>query len=453
MAIPSNTVWEVRPTAGSDNNGGGWVPGSSGTDWSQQNSPQYSLTGLASSGSGNTVLYASASADMVGNIAQCTGGTNFTTGFFEITNVSVGVSITFGTNNQGNPICSGAGSSGTINIGGALATIAILSRSLYGFTQAVNDNVLYVKASGSMTLTSPIQDYDVNFFTVIGYTSTRGDNGQATITTATNSEEIFQYNNGGFTSVFYNIIFSNTAGTPAACFDFSGNSVENMFFQNCTWTGFTYAIYANGQSLSHGRFISCEVTGCTAGGLDFQLAIDLAFDDCFIHANTGPGVSVNPNGNGTPSSVTFNRTIVYDNSTYGVISGPGASGDGGGGCALIFWNSAVVGNGSDGINNVGNASVGQILYLFNTIVSDNSGYGVNCSSAGSDNGAGPVQAGMNNAYYNNTSGALNNFPSLPGDVTLTASPFTDPSTGDFTLNSTSGGGPLCEAAGFPSALP
>ena len=92
MAQPATTVWEVRPTVGSDSNGGGFVPGASGTDWSQQNSPQYALTGIASSGSGNTVLSALAAADMVGNIAQCTGGTNFNTGLFEVTSVSVGVS-------------------------------------------------------------------------------------------------------------------------------------------------------------------------------------------------------------------------------------------------------------------------------------------------------------------------------------------------------------------------
>ena len=37
MALPAATVWEVRPTAGSDTNGGGFVAGASGTDYSQQN--------------------------------------------------------------------------------------------------------------------------------------------------------------------------------------------------------------------------------------------------------------------------------------------------------------------------------------------------------------------------------------------------------------------------------
>src|SRR5271155_31095 len=119
MAFPTGVVWEVRTATGSDNNGGGWVPGASGTDYSQQTSPQYALTGVASAGSGNTVLSSSAAAAMVGNIAQCVSGTNYNTGFFEVVSVSVGVSITFSINAAGNSICTGVGASGVINIGGA----------------------------------------------------------------------------------------------------------------------------------------------------------------------------------------------------------------------------------------------------------------------------------------------------------------------------------------------
>jgi len=96
-------VWEIRSN-GNDNNGGGFKTGASGTDYSQQTSPQYALTSVTTAGAGATFLLASASADMVGNIAHVVSGTNFTAGFYEITSVSVGVSVTCDAN-----ICTGVG--------------------------------------------------------------------------------------------------------------------------------------------------------------------------------------------------------------------------------------------------------------------------------------------------------------------------------------------------------
>ena len=178
MALSAATVWEVRPTVGSDNNGGGFVTGASGTDYSQQTSPQYALTGIASAGAGATVLYASAAANMVGNIAQVISGTNFTTGFFQITSVSVGVSITLDRS-----VCTGVGASGVINIGGAMATIAAIN-SIY-----IGGNIIYVKASGNLTVAAALILVTSNL-TFIGYTTTRTDNGQVTWTTSTNSIQL-----------------------------------------------------------------------------------------------------------------------------------------------------------------------------------------------------------------------------------------------------------------------
>src|SRR5579862_6029433 len=74
MALPSTTVFEVRPGAGSATNGGGFVPGSSGTDWSQQNGAQYSVAdGVANGTTTVTSATANFGTDVVGNIA-CIGG-------------------------------------------------------------------------------------------------------------------------------------------------------------------------------------------------------------------------------------------------------------------------------------------------------------------------------------------------------------------------------------------
>src|SRR5580658_5047115 len=118
MALTATTVWEVR-TTGASTNSGGFDPSTGTNDYSQQALPQYALTGLTSSGAGNVVLCATASADMAGNVIQIISGTSFTAGFFLITSVSVGVSFTCSTNQAGTAVTIGVGAAGVGNIGGA----------------------------------------------------------------------------------------------------------------------------------------------------------------------------------------------------------------------------------------------------------------------------------------------------------------------------------------------
>jgi len=128
MPIASGVIFRVR-VDGADTNGGGFVPGSSGTDYSDQAAAQYSLTGLTSSGAGNTLLTTHASADMVGNVAYCSAGTNAKTAdWYQIASVVVGTSITFSTGQtNSDSIATGVASGVAIAIGGAFETPGIVS--------------------------------------------------------------------------------------------------------------------------------------------------------------------------------------------------------------------------------------------------------------------------------------------------------------------------------------
>lgn len=150
MAIGSACVWEVR-TGGHNNTGGGYTSG--GVDKSQQDAIEWALTDCTSAGAGNTVLNANAHADMIGNVACCVSGTNFTTSeFFEVLSVSAGVSITFGTSHAGASICTGAGANGVINIGGAHLIGGSLDDEWFDSIAA--SNKVYVKTSaGGVTYT------------------------------------------------------------------------------------------------------------------------------------------------------------------------------------------------------------------------------------------------------------------------------------------------------------
>ncbi len=178
MAISASAVWDVRSTAtgGANVNGGFFVTGASGTDYSKQNGAQYALTGIASAGAGNVVLSASAAADMVGNGCHVISGTNFTTGWFEITSVSVGVSITFSTNVAGASICTGVGASGVLNIGGAMSLGGTDDDAV--FEAGTAGNIYYVK-NGTYTLGGTVSislSSATNPSKIIGYNTTQGDN-------------------------------------------------------------------------------------------------------------------------------------------------------------------------------------------------------------------------------------------------------------------------------------
>src|SRR4051794_28898639 len=97
MSLSAATVWEVRPgaTGASANNGGGFVAGATGTDYSQQNSPQYNAADLSGTNA-NTATPAVTSASHsfvgadVGNLIHITAGTNWTAGFYQIVSVAAG---------------------------------------------------------------------------------------------------------------------------------------------------------------------------------------------------------------------------------------------------------------------------------------------------------------------------------------------------------------------------
>ena len=124
MSLASGTIWEIRNVAdyagAADTNGGGWVPGQSGTDYSFANinsdgSAKYALTNGVTNGT-TTIATVSASADMIGNIVYVQGGTgSVAANWYQITGQSTGVSITV---DRSTGLSAGTGV--TLNIGGLL---------------------------------------------------------------------------------------------------------------------------------------------------------------------------------------------------------------------------------------------------------------------------------------------------------------------------------------------
>ena len=431
MALSALVVWEVRPSVGSDSSGGGFDPSvtSPGTDYSQQNSAQYSGTDGTAVG---TTAFTSASHSFVsadvGNLINIASGSGFTAGFYTIVSVATGTATL-----DRSP---GTGTLAHYAVGGALATLQpLVTTSGYGGNaNAINGNTIYIKATGTITITSAIAFQRQGPNPIIGYSTTRADQGRVSITTSTNSISMFQPPNNAYTA-FYNLSCSNTAGTPGHCLDSQSNTNFITICDNCVFDGFSQTMVNASDQVT---LINCELKNDISTTYSVFVLATLVADGCFFHGNAGPAIYFSTANGG----VAVSDSVFYSNK-YGIFNNNNGTKGG-----FYVRNCAFVSNTSDGINAASNSSLGNIVTV-NCIFDSNGGYGINCSStAPATAGSG----GRNNAFRNNTSGARNNFPVLPGDINLSAAPFTNPSGGDFTLNSTAGGGAACKAAGYQSTL-
>lgn len=434
MSLSANTVWEVRPTVGNDTNGGAFVTGASGTDFSQQNAKNSggnnssTTDGVANGTTTFTSATANFTAAIVGNVIYVTG-TGVTTGWYQVTGFTNSTTIVL----DQSP---GTGTGLTMNIGGGLLTVS------QAFTNAQNITsssalLIYVKATGAYTVTSALTPTQSNTgpITIIGYTTTRGDNGRFSWTTATNSIHLVQFNSGQNVT-FQNIAFSSTAGTPGDGITNNNTAVFGCAIINCSFTGFRYGVDGdwNVENIIYLTMDNCEVFGCTIGVTNSGTTVLM---NCYIHDNTSHGyLNEAPHAIG----VTFKRCVFYNNGGKGAEIDAGTQYVTVNGCAFVS-------NTSDGLE-VGGQSPGVPLSVLNSIFVSNGGFGLNVPSQGY--GAGSIR---NNAYFNNTSGATSR-AALAGmnDVTLTGSPFNNPSGDDFGLNSTAGAGAACKAAGWQGNL-
>lgn len=415
MALSASTVWEVR-TTGSDANGGGFVTGATGVDYSQQDAAQFALTGIATAGAGAVFLSAAAATTMVGNLLQVVSGTNFTTGIFQILSVVAGVSVTVDRN-----ICTGVGSNGVINIGGALATIGALASPM------VAGNIAYVKASGTYSIATGVTfaQTSVSVITaIIGYTTTRGDNGMpliqasaaiSMITLAGDGVSLQNFELDGNSTASKGLVVSNTFSSPSV----------NLKIHHCTTEGISAAAVFVGAQL---EVYSCAGTnGAVAVGSNSRISF------LYSHDNTKAGFYTGGN------HITLTNCIAESNS--------GASSDGFllSGFENQLINCVAYNNGRSGIN-INTFVIGATVY--NCIMTGNAAYGLVIPA-----GSKQMPSVNFNAFYNNTSGARNTIAAGSNDVTLTSDPFISSSGGNFALNTTAGGGAACKAVGFPGVFP
>lgn len=443
MALSINTAWEVRPTNGSDTNGGGFVAGSTGTDFSQQNAAQIAVTDAVANGT-TTITSATAgfATTHVGNILYMAGGTgSLAAGWYQVATRTNATTITVD-----RAVATGTGI--TLNLGGALKTLAAAA-AVY-----VASNKIFMKAestqqiSASIAFTTGASPQATQPMTrIIGYSTTRSDKGQVTIQLITNTGLIG---------------LNNSAG--------NGLSFENIIV-DCNSLGTSKGIVLAG---SFGRTVNCVVKNFTLMGIDCANSQDSWILGTEVTLGTSAATAAINNTSGV-----FNSNI-HDNACTGIIgtggmlvcignlvtNNTGATSDG-----IVYnygsivFNNTVHGSGRDNIRSLNS-------YLMNIVWNNvlTSGGATAAQGYGFNNPAGGDPADYyfdGNAYWNNKTAARNGIDDTTGtkidgvspytnisDKLLTSTPYV--STTDFELNNNAGAGATVRGSGiqrtFPNAI-
>lgn len=415
MALAAATVWEIR-TTGDDLNGGAFVSGASGTDWSQQDAAQYAVTDAVTNGT-TTITSATANfgTDVVGNILYIAGGTGgITANRYQITartdNQTITVDRSIGLT---------AGTGATLNIGGAIKSPGILNSTAP--TSVATGHTIWIKA-GTYSITDA-SNAVVNGrlqlavrVKIEGYQTTRGDLGTAPLLQVSG---VSGFNIVTLTSADGSVCVNIGVDGDAQVSMTGFSSVSALLFKcyalDCV-TGFALDVDATA--------INCLATGCTTVGFSGVGA----YNGCVAHTNANVGFSLNT------SAVAVN-CLSYGN-TGGSSHGFSLAADG-----AACFNCVAYGNGGNGFQIAADANT-----VLNCIAEANTGAGFN----GSGN------TGTSRLYcatYNNTGGATGGTIVFSvGNVTGSGSFFTNAAGADFSLNTTSGAGAAARAAGFPGAL-
>jgi len=420
MAVSASTVFEIR-TAGSDTNGGGFVTGATGTDYSQQNNKNVA-TGTDDSttdavGNATTTLTSATAnfqASIVGNIIYLQGGTgSLAAGWYQVISRTSATAIVLDRS-----VATGTGI--TMNIGGALASLGMAcgAASVSGITYYVKSGT-YTISSGTSNISGGVAS-PTGY--VIGYNATRLDYGTPPVLQFGLSTSSVAITNLGPGCVLNVVIdgasFANTRGITV-----SGAGAVLVYKCECkNMGGQAFAGGGNGA-----MFVNCWSHNST--GIGFGTTSQSIYYGCVANNQTTMGFS-------TGSLSRLVDCIAYSNTQDGFECNSGVS---------EFVNCTAYGNGRDGFR------MAQASCRFvNCIAEANVGVGFN-STVNSVN-LFMLNCGVYNNGTNVTIGTGKNAQNL-GLITATTTFFTNAAAGDFSLNNTGTGGALAKAAATPSIFP
>lgn len=414
-----------------------------------------SVTATTPSSSSNTLTFTSgytpAAAD-VGNIVNISGGTNISTGCYEITAQTSNTWTLTGAQNL--TTSSGAGSAVTGVMGGPMASIGKAGGCM------VAANTILVKAeetistAASIAITTGVSvSASGPYSRLIGYSSAPGDNGMVTIQGSTNTGlTLLNVSASSWDIENFVLDCNSLAGCTGLADSSTSLSLYNVKVIN----------WATGINVTdlYGLIRRVEVTsgqaGCAAG---VALGAEMfTIENSVIHDNPCPAIKLTSEGAFIEHNLIYNAT----GSTTDCIVSSGSIA-----APVIVWNT-IHGCGEHGINlSSANSWLSGAVIKNNLITGAGSSSGSACGTASGTGYAIYAQSAYRslsaydeNAFWNNASGnrygiddqgSVNPIdgvvPHYTKSIALTSSPYNNCSGGNFTLNNTTGGGAGVRAMG------
>lgn len=407
MPLSGSTVFEVR-TTGSDLNGGGYSSG--GTDLSQQDSPQYSVTDGVSNGTATiTSATANFGTDVVGNIAYVQGGTgSIVAGWYQIISRANSTTIVV---DRATGLTTGTGV--TIRIGGALATPGLLSNlmTIDGMTAHIRSGT-YTLSTATAGPGGPLQIGNI-IARIRGYATTRGD--LDTSRDMTNNPVISA---GTQTSVTLVRLTASNALAMQQCSHITadGNSRTST-------TGFS--------AFNQGVTSDCRATNCTVNGFLNTYSISCQATGCATGFNTHYAIGCVASGGTTGFLVSALQGHISHCLAWGNTTGFSLTGS-------LCQATCCTSDGNTGSGFV--STSGSRYSYFGCLATNNGSWGFDGLS---------YSVLVNCAGFANTSGNLNGTPVANMEFkTLTASPYVNVATRDYRPNNTASAGADLRASGF-----
>jgi len=413
MALSANTVLEVRRT-GSDTNGGGFVTGAAGFNYSLYDAATVNVADAVANG---TTTITSATANFVaviGNIIYLQGGSgSLVAGWYQVLTNANATTITVD-----RVVAAGTGI--TMRIGGALASPgqAAAIATVAGMMVFIKYDATPYSITTATTNVSGgcISGLASTFYS--GYDTTRshcvvGEN-RPTLQLAPGVSTATIFGNLNADYFMGSLIIDGNGQTASKGCNTSGLWF-NVKVMNCLAAGI--------QQNAAARAIFCEVISCQV----IPLAVTFAWG-CYVYGSTNIAVA----GGAIQSQQAVNCISAVSNRSGFAFTNHGV------------WVNCIAYNNTESGFNFHNTSGTAI----NCISEYNGAYGYRSNTT-------TVQQLMINcADYGNIT-ARNQAGRLIRDlnpITGFSSFFVDAAGGNFTLNDTSGAGAAAKAAGFPDAF-
>lgn len=234
------------------------------------------------------------------------------------------------------------------------------------------------------------------------------------------------------------ITFSNTTSTWAGTRAFNqGSTSGGIHVQGCSISCRGECIYINGAA--YWTVIGCDLESTASAGIRGTNRVHLRAIANVVHDCGTIGISMDAAASyGTYVAI---GNVVYGCTSHGIQVDVGYSQH-----SSTVANNVCHDNGGDGIYLAGTPTGYNRSAIYNNLLTDNAGYGIDADASD----ASLVWWNDYNAFRGNTSGEVNTSYVTKGSssVTLTADPYTDETSDDYTLNATAGGGAACKDAGL-----